>query len=271
MTSDRESVFSGDSIDDQLSETKSIGKAQPSKSFKHKTKPSYLLDELKSSKDPNDLKQLAAELEALELFKQLEKLNHESISGSQDGLEFILDTLVVKNILDLADTHMYVKYYKQFAESHKIDFLRVFFASMVESFNKDKIIRLRFYTNIDELVHKLAWTFIRNERPKLADQMLNEYLNYIDFLETYVEKLNKENNITAGDKSRPRSFNDNSRFILLISKLNTLSNLIIVKNALSDFSSSLALYKSAKELLGLANQCKIPNKLGKNQFIIKSA
>jgi hypothetical protein len=244
-------------------------KPQPTKSFKYKIKPSYLIDELKSSKDANDLKQLAAEIEAFEQFKQLEKLSAEILGGAGVDLaapdflmaslstaEFILDTSVVKNILDLADTHLYIKYFKQFAETHKIDYLRVFCTLMVDSFQKDRIIRLQFYSNLDELVHKLAWTFIRNERPRLADEMLNEYMSYIDFLETYVDRLNKENNsMLDRSTSRSRSVNDNSRFILLISKLNTLSNLIIVKNALNDFSSSLALYKSAKELLGLTNKC----------------
>lgn len=279
---DRDSVFSRDSVDEDIRST-----AKPSKSFKYKTKPSYLIDELKSSKDANDLKQLTAEIEALELFKELEKLMAECKTTSQSlfhsvssmgtsavspvagdsspCVEFILDTLVVKNILDLADTHMYIKYYKQFSENQKVDVLSLFAAIMIQSFAREKVIRLRFYANLDELVHKLAWTFIRNERPRLADEMLTEYLSYIEFLENYVDKLHKENSLTAArtsaektaSSSRSRSlFNDNSRFILIISKLNTLSNLIIVKNTLSDFSSSLALYKSAKELLGLANQCK---------------
>lgn len=300
---ERESIFSRDSVDDddELTElrtttttaTTTAKTTKPSKSFKFKIKPSYLIDELKSSKDPNDLKQLTAEIEAYELFKQLEKLLAESdmlsfsssIADSNvanppnsninsDNSEFILDTLVVKNILDLADTHMYIKYYKQFADTQKIDVLRTFAHMMMESFARDKVIRLRFYANLDELVHKLAWTFIRNERVKLADNMLNEYLNYIEFLENYVDKLHKENSSTTLANERTshnhhhnrgtaeshstasRSlFNDNSRFILLLSKLNTLSNLIIVKNTLCDFASSLALYKSAKELLGLAHQC----------------
>lgn len=268
------SVFSRESADDD--EVTEIRTPKPSKSFKYKTKASYLIDELKSSKDPNDLKQLTAEIEAYELFKQLEKLVAESSSSSFSSLpsnrspsssetDFFLDSLVLKNILDLADTHMYIKYYKQYAESQKVDLLGIFARVIMESFARDKVIRLRFYSNLDELVHKLAWTFLRNERPKLADEMLNEYLNYIEFLENYVDKLQKENSMTAagatsggeqkGTRSSRSLFNDNSRFILLISKLNTISNLIIVKNALSEFTSSLELYKSGKELLGLANEC----------------
>lgn len=255
----KSSLFSTESIDDS-NRIKTIMKPHhqqsQSKSFKYKIRPSYLLDELKVSKDANDLKQLTAEREAFELFKQLEKLSYDILTPSGTPTlteDFILDTPIVKSILDLADCHLYIKYFKYFNDGFKVDILKEFNRLMVENFNKDKIIRLRFYGNLDELVHKLAWTFIRNEKSSYANEMLDEYLNYIEFLENYVKKLNKENNNL--EKLKAKNLNDNSRFILLIGKLNTISNLIIVKNSLFDFTTSIALNRNAKELLGLCDQC----------------
>lgn len=127
------------------------------------------------------------------------------------------------------------------------------------------MIRLIYYDNLDELVYKLVWTLIRNERYELANECLEEYLNYLEFLDTYVSRIHIENNSVSKSSNSKSQLSFNSRDLVLSSRFYAISNLIIVKNHLFDFENALALYNKALDLLDI---CKISN-LNFFMFLIK--
>lgn len=214
-------------------------------------RPEYLFQQLKASKDINDLTQLDVEFDIFYFIKNLEGL-YLMLNSKQDQFKdtFLLDTPDCKNILNLSSSFMAIKYFKALKKHFDIDLLQFMTQSLIEYFNQSKVIRLSYYDCLDELVFKLCWSLIRNERNELADKMLNEYLNHLDFLDTYVNRINAENNsINAKNKTQPIY---NSKELVLTSRFYTYSNYIIVKANLFEFEKCWLMLDKAQELL---NNC----------------
>ncbi|CAF0994687.1 unnamed protein product [Brachionus calyciflorus] len=214
------------------------------------TRPEYLFEQLKISKDFNDINQLDIELDIFYFFKNLEA-SYLMLKSKDEQFKdaFILDTPDCKNILNLSSSFMGVKYFKALSKTFDIDMLKYLTDTLIENFNKSKVIRLSYYDCLDELVFKLLWSLIRNERNDLADLMLSEYLNHLEFLDTYVNRINAENNlISTKNKTQPIY---NSKELVLTSRFYALSNFIIIKNNLFDFQSCWIMFDKAVQILDL--------------------
>ncbi|RNA40790.1 amyloid -binding 2-like isoform X1 [Brachionus plicatilis] len=213
-------------------------------------RPEYLFEQLKASKDLDDLSQLDIELDVFYFVKNLEGL-YLMLKAKEEQYKdtFLLDTADCKNVLNLSSSFMVIKYFRALGKHFNIDLLKFMTESLIGYFNQAKVIRLSYYDCLDELVFKLCWTLVRNERNELADQMLSEYLNHLEFLDTYVNKINAENNsISAKNKTQPIY---NSKELVLTSKFYAYSNHIIVKANLFDFESCWIMLDKAQEILNL--------------------
>jgi len=135
-----------------------------------------------------------------------------------------------------------MKYYKNLADKYEIDMLKFLKEFLVEHLKSEKVIRLKLYESLDELVYKLTWTLIRNTKYTYARQLLKEYLNYLDFLADYLKNLNEENNNLK--KDTVKSFSS-----ILSIKFYALSNLVIVNSYMMDFKKAFALFNEANMLL----------------------
>ena len=218
----------------------------------YSNRPVYLINDLEKSGDPDDARQLKNENLTYEAFKKLETVYSLYVNDRESFKEsFFLDTGAVKTILDSPHPHLLMKYYKHLSESFDIDMLKFFNQVIIEKFKLEKIIRLLLYDDLDELVDKLVWIQIRNEKYEYADELLTEYLKYLDFVQNYLEKITIENNNIKNE-----SLNDNSKKILLTSRFQALSHLIFVKNNLFDFKSAFRLFNEALELIDIFNQSK---------------
>lgn len=216
-------------------------------------RPEYLFEQLKASKDINDLTQLDIELDVFYFIKNLEGLYLMLKSKEEQYKDtFLLDTPDCKNVLNLSSSFMVIKYFKALRKHFDIDLLKFMSQSLIDYFNQSKVIRLSYYDCLDELVFKLCWSLIRNERNDLADEMLHEYLNHLEFLDTYVNRINAENNlISAKNKTQPIY---NSKELVLTSRFYAYSNYIVVKANLFDFDSCWLMLDKAQEIL---NTCLI--------------
>ena len=218
----------------------------------YSNRPVYLINDLEKSGDPDDARQLKNENLTYEAFKKLETVYSLYVNDRESFKEsFFLDTGAVKTILDSPHPHLLMKYYKHLSESLDIYMLKFFNQVIIEKFKLEKIIRLLLYDDLDELVDKLVWIQIRNEKYEYADELLTEYLKYLDFVQNYLEKITIENNNIKNE-----SLNDNSKKILLTSRFQALSHLIFVKNNLFDFKSAFRMFNEALELIDIFNQSK---------------
>lgn len=187
--------------------------------------PSNLISELESSDDLEDTKQVSLENEEFDTFRKLEILysiymtDPESLNGS-----FFLDTQIAFKLLNSNNSHMHIKYYHFLNTKFNIDLLKFLSDLLVNAFKKGKIIRLRLFKTLSDLVNKLAWTLIRNEKHEYADYILEEYLIYLNFIQDYLLKINTENNNLNHEtlKGFNSLFSDrlNIYSLLLITKLN---------------------------------------------------
>ena len=207
--------------------------------------PVYLLKELEQSKSSDDLKQIDVENHAFDSFKKLELL-YSLYQSDRNAFKdtFFLDTNVVKNIFDSTQAHVYMKYYRYLFDNFSIDLIQFFTDNLVERLKAEKVIRLGFYSSLDELIGKLLWTQIRNDKFESANELLTEYLKYLDFLDTYLTRINSENNSVNKDVDNKRSKN-----ILLASKFFALAHMVIVKNNLYNFKDTLDTFNKAVDVM----------------------
>ncbi len=210
----------------------------------YSTMPEGLINELKTSKsNEDDLKQISKESEAFDSFKKLELLYSLYLTDKEAFKDtFLLDTFIAFKILNSYNSHMHMKYYKNLADKYEIDMLKFLKEFLVEHLKSEKVIRLKLYESLDELVYKLTWTLIRNTKYTYARQLLKEYLNYLDFLADYLKNLNEENNNLK--KDTVKSFSS-----ILSIKFYALSNLVIVNSYMMDFKKAFALFNEANMLL----------------------
>jgi hypothetical protein len=205
---------------------------QLSKKFPtYSTKPTDLFNELEASKDPEDHKQLELEFEAFDLFQKLELIYslHKSNSGNKKNKNlFILDTQTFRHIINVKHAHMYIKYLKNMSDLVKTDLLKYLNDCFVERLKEEKDIKLKHFAKLDDLVFKFTAFLINNEKFEYANELLEEYLKYLKNSEE--SKQNADQNETE------------------ISRFYTLSNLIVVKNNLYDFKSSLQVFDQALKI-----------------------
>ena len=205
--------------------------------------PEALINELKFTNNEDDAKQITKEAEAFDSFKKLELLYSLYMIDKESFKDaFFLDTFIAFKILNSYNSHMHMKYYKSLSDKYGINMLKFLKDFLVEHLKSEKVIRLKLYESLDELVYKLTWTLIRNEKYEFAEQLIEEYLNYLDFLEEYLKNLNEENNNV--NKDTLKSFSS-----IMSIKFYALSNLIIVKNYLLKFKEGLSLFESTNSLL----------------------
>ena len=205
--------------------------------------PEALINELKFTNNEDDAKQITKEVEAFDSFKKLELLYSLYMIDKESFKDaFFLDTFIAFKILNSYNSHMHMKYYKSLSDKYGINMLKFFKDFLVEHLKSEKVIRLKLYESLDELVYKLTWTLIRNEKYEFAEQLIEEYLNYLDFLEDYLKNLNEENNNV--NKDTLKSFSS-----IMSIKFYALSNLIIVKNYLLKFKEGLSLFETTNILL----------------------
>ena len=202
-----------------------------------------MLSELKINKNEDDNKQILKENEAFDSFKKLELLYSLYLIDKDSFKDsFFLDTFIAFKILNSYNSHMHIKYYRNLFEKYNIDMLKFLKDFLIEHLQSEKVIRLKLYESLDELVYKLTWTLIRNEKYEYAQQLLEEYLKYLDFLEEYLKNLNEENNNLNQDTIK--SFSS-----ILSIKFYAMSNLIIVDNYLLKFKEAFVVYDQANLLL----------------------
>lgn len=238
----------------------------------YSSKPIYLIKELESSKDAEDTKQLALEHETFDAFKKLELL-YSLYQSDRDSFKdsFFLDTKIVRNVLNSFYPHLNMKYYRHLYDTFNIDILKFLSDNLVERLRMQKIIRLTFYSSLDELVHKLVWVLIRNEKFSFANEVLIEFISYINFLDDYLDKINNENNNLNKDVSASSSNDTN---ILLTAKFYALTNLVIVKNNLYEFKTSYDIFNRAIDLMEQCERSKynyfsFQSEFYKSYFILK--
>jgi len=210
----------------------------------YSTMPEGLINELKLNKhNEDDLKQVGKESEAFDSFRKLELL-YSLYSIDKDSFKdtFLLDTFIAFKILNSYNSHMHMKYYKNLADKFEIDMLKFLKEFLVEHLKSEKVIRLKLYDSLDELVYKLTWTLIRNTKYIYAKQLLIEYMNYLNFLEDYLKNLNEENNNL--NKDTDKSFSS-----ILSIKFYALSNLVIVYSYMMDFKKAFTAFNEANSLL----------------------
>jgi hypothetical protein len=211
-------------------------------------KPNGLMNDLEKSGDQDDLGQIQSENDEFNAVRRLEALysvylaDPESLNGS-----LFLDTHVAYNILNSYNIHMHSKYYKSLACKFNIDILKFLKDCLIEYFKSEKIIRLRLFKSVDDLVHKLTWTLFRNEKYDLASKILEEYLKYFDFIERYMSKLNSENNNL--NQETAKSLNS-----LLSEKFKAYSTLLIAKLNLFEFDKSAILIEKTNALIETLNK-----------------
>jgi hypothetical protein len=190
-------------------------------------KPTGLYTELDVSKDPEDHKQLDLEYEAFDLMQKLEliySLHKSNASNNKNRHLFILDTQTFKHILNNKHAHMYMKYFKNLIDLVKVDLLKYLKDCFVERLKEGKVIKLKHFVKLDDLLFKFTQFLIHNERFEYANELLGEFLNYLEVV----------------DESNPADSSESN-----LSRFNALSYLILVKNNLFDFKSSLDLYDRA--------------------------
>lgn len=205
--------------------------------------PENLLDELKLTKHEDDNKQIGKETEALEAFKKLELLYSLYLIDKESFKDvFLLDTFIAFKILNSYNFHMHMKYYKTLYEKYEIDMLKFLKDFLVEHLKSEKVIRLKLYETLDELIYKLTWTLVRNVKYEYAKQLLEEYLNYLDFLEDYLKNLNEENNKLHQDTIK----SDSS---ILTIKFYAMANQLIVYNYLMEFEEAFKVFEKSNALL----------------------
>ena len=201
----------------------------------YSVKPNALFAELEVSKDSNDQKQLVLENECFELFQKLELIY--SLHKSNKSL-FILDTQTFKKVLNPKHTHYYMKYFKNLVDLVKIDLSKYLKDHFLEKLREEKILKLKHFTKLDDLVFNFVSFLTKNDKYEHADEILLEYLKYLNFVQKETEKSQLENK------------NDDKILLdLYASRFLTFSYSIIVKNNLFDFKSSLEIYDKAYRLL----------------------
>jgi hypothetical protein len=209
-------------------------------------KPSYLLKELEFSRHSHDIKQYKQELDAYDAIKKLDiffalyNYDKESFKHS-----FFMDSYVIKNLFSI-EHHLLIKYFRAIDENNKVNILKFFADNLIEQLRYEKVVRLKFFDSLDELIDKLVWLLIRNEKYSYADDVLNEYMSYLKFLETYLIMLNEQNNKLNSTEMADK---DSSKKIILLSKFNTYCKMILIKNHLHDFKSSYDIYEKADEMV----------------------
>ncbi len=205
--------------------------------------PEYLINELKTTINDDDNKQILKEQEAFDSFRKLELLySMYMIDKSSFKDTFFLDTFIAYKIVNSYNAHMHMKYYKNLEDKYNIDMLNFLKEFLIEHLKSERVIRLKLYETLDELVYKLTWTLIRNEKYHYAKQLLEEYLKYLDFLEEYLKTLNEENNNLNKDTK-------NSQSSILTIKFYALSNLIIVNNYMLNYKEAYVIYEKSNILL----------------------
>ena len=210
--------------------------------------PIYLLKELEQTKNPDDLRQAEIENQTFDSFKKLELLYSLYQSDKKSFKDTLfLDTNVAKTILNSSHPYSYMKYYRHLLDNFNIDLIKFITDNLVENFKFQKVIRLSFYSSLDDLVEKLFWIQIKNEKFEYANQLISEYLNYLDFLDAYLNKLNNENNLVNKVVDDKRSKNS-----VVSSKCLAYIYMVIVKNNLYNFKETLEMFDKAIEMM---NKC----------------
>lgn len=205
--------------------------------------PESLINQLKSNRNEDDNKQIMKEHETFDSFKKLELLYSMYITDKSSFKDsFFLDTFIAFKILNSYNAHMHMKYYKNLQDKYDIDMLKFLKEFLVEHLKSEKVIRLKLYESLDELVYKLTWTLIRNEKYTYARELLEEYLKYLDFLEEYLRTLNEENNNLNKDTRSSVSS-------VLTIKFYAMSNLIIVNNYLLNYAEAYVVFDRSNVLL----------------------
>jgi hypothetical protein len=206
-------------------------------------RPIYLLKELEQSKSRDDLKQIELESEAFDLFKRVE-LFFSLFQSDQEAFKdsFFLDTIICKNLFDFSHPHLYMKYFRHLFDNFSIDLVNFFTDGLIERLKQEKILRLKFYASVDDLVNKLVFIQKKNEKFECANELLSEYLRYLDFVEIYLKKLNTENNSVNKE-------NDTSKNALLASKFSALCQMVVVKSHFYNFEATLNAFNKALDFM----------------------
>ena len=206
-------------------------------------RPIYLLKELEQSKSRDDTKQIELENEAFDLFKKVElffSLYQSDKEAFRDT--FFLDTIVLKAFLDFEHTHLYMKYFRHLFDNFQIDLINFFTDGLIERLKQEKIVRLKFYSSVDDLVVKLVRIQKRNEKYECAIELLKEYLVYLEFVEGYLKKLNAENNTVNKE-------NDSSKNALVSCKFSALCQMVIVRNNFYNLEATLDAFDKAFDFM----------------------
>jgi len=188
-------------------------------------------------------KQIELESEAFDLFKKVE-LFFSLYQSDKEAFKdtFFLDTIVCKDLFDFPQPHLYMKYFRHLFDNFTIDLVNFFTDGLIERLKQEKIMRLKFYSSVDDLVNKLVRIQKRNEKYECASELLREYLSYLDFVEVYLKKLNTENNSVNKE-------NDSSKNALIESKFSALCQMVIVKNSFNNFTATLDAFNKALDFM----------------------
>ena len=214
------------------------------------TKSYAFFSDLACSDDIDDIKQLDFENEEFDSFRKFEILFSIYLTDPSSLNESLfLDTHIAYNILSSTNAFMHNKYYTSLMNKYDIDLLKFLKNCLIEYFKAEKILRLRLFKSIDELVYKLSFVLFRNEKYEYAIELLLEYLNYLEFIESYLLKINTENNNLNHETLK--SFN-----LLLIEKFNAYSSLLVAKLNLFDFVNTSALIQKTNDLFEILNKSK---------------
>ena len=214
----------------------------------YSVRPEVLIAELSKSDDLDDIKQIDVENVSFISMKKLELLY--SLYQSEETMKssFFLDTEVVSTIINSKHSFTYMKYFKNLHDSFGIDMLKIF----KDFFNQliiSKTLNLKFYENLHELVKRLSWFFMNNEKNELAQQLINSYLHHITLNEGNSDIL--VNNIKLKNTFEAQSL------------------LLLIKNNLMDFKNSYEVFTALSNLLNHIKKLTIGNPYNRYSILLK--
>lgn len=191
-------------------------------------RPDGAIGELAKSNESDDLQQIDLENAAYILMRKLELLyslyqNDESLKSS-----FFIDTDIVSTIISSSHNYLYMKYFKNLRDTFGIDMLKYFKDVFIEHI-RSGISNLKYYENLDDLVQKLSWLFMRNEENRYAQEILTVYLHQISLLDENIDSI----------------YNNS----IWKSTINAQCLLLLIKNNLTDYKHSYEIFNSASKLI----------------------
>jgi hypothetical protein len=238
-----QSQFSGsaDLINsDKIDENDICSMAESMESFSIEPKKHF--NQLETSQSNDDSIQLKNERECLRNLQKLESFYSMFIKDKDlfSNL-FILDTKTAAIVIGNKETpHLYMKYYRFLQDEHKIDFLLFYKEATCDWLtkmyqlerNSASVYQLKNYSSLDDFINNLMWIFIRNERYEFANDILEDYVRY---LETILDGKRTNDNINE-EKNELNLFY-------------SLSNLMMIKSNSNDTQLILPAMKKASIVL----------------------